>query len=78
MTKKEPTTLLRRHTTVANSSSHYEGYNRNQVVSKFTDTRTNSTTGIPGTHHLHPKCCMICHPAKHPEAKQDNECPPED
>ena len=39
MTQKEPTSLLGRCTTVLNWDSHYEEYDRNQVVNKSTNEK---------------------------------------
>ena len=69
MTKGEPTTFLGRHTTLANGDSHYKGYNGNQVVSEFINTRTNTTARNLSTHHFHLKNHKIHHPDKQIKAK---------
>ena len=76
MIQKKPTTHLGKCTTVANWDSHYKGYNRNQAVSKFTNTRTSTTTQNPSICYPHSKHCMIHHLDKETEAKWGNGCPP--
>ena len=53
MTQRQSITLLGMYTTMANGDGQYEGYNRNQAVGKFINTRTNTATKYPGTYHLH-------------------------
>ena len=48
---------------------HYKGYRGNQVVSEFTNTRTNTTIKNFSTCHLHLKHHKIHHPDTQTEAK---------
>ena len=68
--KKEALTFLGRCTKLDNRDGYYKGYNRNKVVSKFTNTKTE--TRNPSTCHFHFEHQQVCYLGKQTKDKQSD------